>query len=471
MSESTIVAIATPPGKGGIGIIKMSGNRSVEIAEAIFKKSDSWRNHQEPKKRSDVKKLMSHRLYHGYIRHPEKGYQIDEVLLSIMKSPFSYTREDVVEINAHSGYIALNAIMKLILENGARIARPGEFSKRAFLNGRIDLTQAEAVIDIINAKSEKALKIATIQARGILRDKIEMIRAEALSVLSRIEAEIDFSDELEENDDEYPHSENLQKKVAGPLKELLEKYDRAYVLREGMNVAVVGRPNVGKSSLLNRLLHKDRAIVTDIPGTTRDIIEDTVLINDVPVVLADTAGLRSARDPIEAIGIKKTKENIKGADLLIFMIDGAEHLEKDDFIIYNEYKEKNIILAINKIDLVEGRTRIAIPDSWEKLPRVEISALYNINIDKLKKMIVDVGAGIDVMCKEDMVLPNLRQRTAFEKALIATCSAVEGLMENRYYEMIAIEIKDIIKFLDEATGRNTGKDVIGNIFEKFCIGK
>jgi tRNA modification GTPase len=307
MEYDTIAAIATPIGSGGIGIIKISGQDAFSIAEAIFQRSrPSW-GVGRPEGEALIFPLKSHRLYHGYIVNPETGKVLDEVLLSAMKGPRTYTREDVIEINTHSGYIVMASILDLVLQKGARLADPGEFTKRAYLSGRIDLTQAEAVIDIINSRTEKSLEIATSQIKGDLKNRIEFMRHSLIDILTQVEAAIDFPEDVGDLIDVESVNQILNKAVIDELSDMVAQYENAHFLRDGLKMIVVGRPNVGKSSLMNRLIKNDRVIVTPIPGTTRDLIEETLNIRGIPVIIADSAGLHETKDPVEVIGIEKTK--------------------------------------------------------------------------------------------------------------------------------------------------------------------
>ena len=346
MNDSTITAVATPPGKGGIGIIRISGKDALSIAESIFVKKQRKNLPEKNKEKSFSNKgqyFESHKLYLGNIINEKKGKKIDEVLLSVMKAPNSYTKEDVVEINAHSGQIALNEILKLVLEKGARLARPGEFTKRAFINGRIDLTQAEAVIDIINARTEKSLEIANSLIDGRLKNRISLIRNSLINVLAEIDAGIDFPDEVGEDLNKNEIKKRINNEAVKPLKELLENYQRGHVFKEGIRLVVAGKPNVGKSSLMNSMANKERAIVTSLPGTTRDVIEETININGIPAIISDTAGLHDSNDPVEVIGIKKAYEHINVSDIVLFMIDASEKLTKEDYKIKKDFKNKPAI--------------------------------------------------------------------------------------------------------------------------------
>ncbi len=463
MEESTIAAIATPPGRGGIGIVKISGKKSFSIARTIFQKAGNCSEKN--------KKYQSHRLYYGHIVDPESGKVIDEVLISFMPSPHSYTRESVIEINSHSGGVVLAAILKLALKQGAKLAEPGEFTKRAYLNGRIDLAQAEAVIDIINAKTEKSLEAAISHITGNFSENVGKIKKCLVDILVEIEAQIDFPDAVGDTAGYEKIRKLLNENVIGPLKNMIEKYESGHILRDGLKMAVVGMPNVGKSSLMNRLIQQDRAIVTKIPGTTRDLIEETLNIRGIPVIIADTAGLHKTYDPIEKIGIKKTKKYIKDADLILFIVDVSKKLSRDDLKIYNSVSKKKVIVVINKIDLDEEKKRFILPETWKNIPNVRTSALYGTGFEKLKDYIAKLFINDKNISNVDGIIPNLRQKTAIEKCLEFTVSATEGKGINFPIELIAMDIMEGIKQLEYITGEKTGEDVVDQIFSKFCIGK
>ena len=475
MDNSTIAAIATPGGRGGIGIIKLSGPRAVSIAKTIFFPAESklkgTPGNPPCAKNISRRGFRSHRLYLGHIINPENRQVVDEVLLSVMKAPRSYTKEDVVEINAHGGQIAVNAILELVLRQGGRIAEPGEFTKRAFLNGRIDLTQAEAVIDVINARTDKSLHAAAAQIKGQLKRSVEQIREFLIAFLTRVEAGIDFPDDVAEIVDSKADAREIKACVIQPLKRLIQHYLDGNILREGLKVAVVGRPNVGKSSLLNRLLQKDRAIVTAVPGTTRDTIEETLNIDGFPIILADTAGLHDTSDPIETLGIEKTMENIEGTDMVILMIEAHRPLTIEDHKIFNKVQSKPFIIALNKIDLVNGERPVVLPDSWMEKDCVEISALYDKGVEYLKEKMILTGFGKDPIDSETALVPNLRQKLLMEDSLRASEITNRELENGTPLELIAIHIHEAIDSLGQILGTNVKVDVLDQIFSRFCIGK
>ncbi len=471
MECDTIAAIATPIGSGGIGIIKISGQDAFSIAEIIFQRSHPSWGADRPEGEALSFPLKSHRLYHGYIVNPETGRVLDEVLLSAMKAPRTYTREDVIEINTHSGYIVMASILDLVLQKGARLADPGEFTKRAYLSGRIDLTQAEAVIDIINSRTEKSLEIATSQIKGDLKNRIEFIRHSLIDILTQVEAAIDFPEDVGDVIDVESVNQILDKSVIDELSDMVAQYENAHFLRDGLKMIVVGRPNVGKSSLMNRLIKNDRVIVTPIPGTTRDLIEETLNIRGIPVIIADSAGLHETKDPVEVIGIEKTKGYIHTSDLILFMIDASDPFTVEDNIIYQTIGDKRLILVINKIDLVEGGFKTEIPETWDEIPSVKISALYGNGLSSLKDLIAKLVLGDHHLDVQSTIVPNLRQKIALEKSLKLAVSASEEIRKGTSFDLIAIDIKETLDNLGEIIGAAAKEDVIEQIFKRFCIGK
>jgi tRNA modification GTPase len=470
MDRSTIAAIATPIGGAGIGIIKISGPHATAIAAAIFVKSEKTSDIPGKSFGLSPEVFQSHHLYHGHIRDPRNGRVLDEVLLSVMRAPHSYTCEDVVEINTHSGTVVLRAIMHLVLSKGARLAEPGEFTRRAFVNGRIDLTQAEAVIDIINARTEKALEIAATHLKGEFKDCVVTIRDALLDILTLAEAAIDFPEDV---DPQQADSviDTLRQLVILPLTDLVNQYLNAHVLRDGLTLAVVGRPNVGKSSLMNRLIQKDRVIVSPYPGTTRDFVEETLNIHGIPVIIADTAGLHDTKDPVEVIGIQKTREYIQGCDLVLFIIDASEPLNAEDHQIYDTIKGKNVVLVLNKQDLLITDAAVCLPDTWQDLPRVIISALYNQGLDRLKDLIASVSIGDIQLDTRSKMIPNLRHNQLLEQSLHAANTAAEGLQSGTPFELVAIDLQEAVNALGNIIGVTVKPDILDQIFSRFCIGK
>jgi len=476
-NSDTIAAIATSGGKGGVGIVKISGLNAFAVAKAIFRPID---RRQDPNtvalsahqgKGHKAFEFESHRLYYGHIFDPENGILLDEVLLSAMKAPQTYTREDVVEINAHGGAVVLHAILQLVLKKGARLAEPGEFTQRAFANGRIDLTQAEAVIDVINARTQKSLQLAAAQVSGKLRKQMTSIRDGLVDLLTRIEAAIDFPDDVAEFVQTEDTLKSLQREVLEPLKRLIRNYVDAHVFRDGLAVAVVGRPNAGKSSLLNQLVQKDRAIVTDVPGTTRDVIEETLNLEGIPVVISDTAGVHHTDNPVEKIGIEKTLEHVNGSDLVLFMIEANRPLGPEDQLIYDQVNSKPTIIVLNKIDLIQEGNEIALPANWRFADQVCISALYDQGIDQLKDKVVKMAGGQNPLDFSGAIVPNLRHKLLLETSLHAAESVIEQLQSGTSCDLVAIHLQEAIDALGVISGENVKVDVLNEIFSRFCVGK
>jgi tRNA modification GTPase len=459
MDVDTIAAVATPPGAGGVGIVKISGPGAAAVALSLLRPS---------KPLSD---LQSHHLYHGYVIDPETERTVDEVLFTFMKAPRSYTREDVVEIQAHGSRCGLHNILKLALKTGVRVAEPGEFTKRAFLNGRIDLAQAEAVAELISAQTAEGLELATRQLTGALSEAIESIREPIRTTLVEVEAAIDFPEDVEEILQPETFIRTLHQDVIGPLKKLLAHYEEGHVYREGISAIILGRPNVGKSSLMNRLLQKERAIVTTIPGTTRDFIEETVNIKGIPLRLIDTAGLHQTEDELEAIGMEFTRQRLDEADIVLFMLDCSVALTDEDSNIYNMVKDRKTILVVNKTDLPPHSPIGKAVGQFPGLACIEISALYNKGIEELKTAIFSAVTDQKGPADLPSIVPNLRHKLALEKAMTASRMAAEGFEISRPPELVAIDLKDALDALGEVVGSTTSEDILDDIFNRFCIGK
>ncbi|NPV74598.1 MAG: tRNA uridine-5-carboxymethylaminomethyl(34) synthesis GTPase MnmE [Pelotomaculum sp.] len=459
MLDDTIAAISTPIGEGGIGIVRISGPDAVKVAKKFFLT-----------KRKDWDQAGSHRLIYGHVFDRE-GNIVDEVLLSFMRAPRTYTREDVVEINCHGGIVPLRKVLELALANGARLAEPGEFSKRAFLNGRLDLAQAESVIDIIRSKTEAGLRVAVSQLRGDLSRKVEDLQGRLLGLLAQVEANIDFpEDDLEEAtvEDILRSGEDLIEEI----KEIVRRAEAGKIYREGISTVIIGRPNVGKSSLLNALLRENRAIVTDIPGTTRDIIEEYINIRGIPLKIIDTAGLRETGDAVERIGVEKAREAVEQADLVLLVLDAARGLTEEDYAIIEKVGGKKVIFIVNKADVrekkisSEGAAKIAggRPVLW-------ISALEGTGLDKLEEKIVEMVMGGQVYPKDELIISNTRHRMAMERAADHLAEAVSGIRQNVPVDVVAIDLRAAWESLGEITGTTVTEDLIDRIFADFCIGK
>ncbi|SDU55521.1 tRNA uridine-5-carboxymethylaminomethyl(34) synthesis GTPase MnmE [Desulfobacula phenolica] len=459
----TIAAIATPYGSGGIGVIRISGPKAFDIAAVLFSTTKHW-----PK---GCKKLESHKVYHGYVFDRKNISVIDEVLLITMKAPSSYTAEDVVEIQAHAGTIVLRTILDEILSCGARLSEPGEFTKRAFLNQRIDLTQAEAVADIINAKSVNALKFAASQNLGTLKSSIQELRQKLIQFLSLLEVNIDFPDDVDPFEPSQKEME-LVDDVLKTCREFIRQHEDACFLKDGIRIAICGAPNVGKSSLMNRLLAQDRSIVTAIPGTTRDPIEEGLNIEGIPFVIADTAGIHQTDDLVEIIGIEKAKDHIIASDIVLFMKEPDTVFSDREFekmVPLENQAGKKVIFVINKIDLDKGNLP-TLSEKYRHIPTIEISALLNKGINKLKQKIVTISIGhLDM--EKSSVIPNLRHKKALEQTVASLEAVKTGLANKLEEEILAIDVKSSIDFLGTITGETASLDILDNIFSNFCIGK
>jgi tRNA modification GTPase len=467
MDDSTIAAIATPAGTGGISIIKISGSRAIAIASALFQSPSP-----SPLDAEQSVEFRTHRLHYGHIIDPASGAIIDEVLLSVMRAPHSYTCEDVVEINSHGSPAAIHVILEIILRAGARLAEPGEFTRRAFLNGRIDLTQAEAVIDLINARSARALEIFSAQLGGALRQEILSLRGVCVNLLSRVEAGIEFPEDVEENFDGPAMSCHLHRQVIEPIRRLIRRHADSRAIRDGLTVAIAGRPNVGKSSLMNRLLCRERSIVTQFPGTTRDAIEDILVIKGVPVSVWDTAGLQESEDPVESIGIQKTWERCEQADLILFVLEAHKPLSEDDFRIFSKIRSMSVVCIFNKIDLLEKNTREPeLPADWPHLRSLSVSALKGLGLDELRAAIIQSAWSGNVLDGAGKIMPNLRQKAVLDRCVEAAEAAAGCIEAGRTPEIVAIHLKEVVDFLDEVLGARVKTDILENIFSRFCIGK
>ena len=455
---STIASISTAPGIGGIGIIRMSGEKTFEILGKIFKA-------KTPQK---IEEIKGYTIKYGHI--VEDDEIIDEVLVSYFKAPKSYTTENMCEINSHGGNVIVKKILELCLKNGAELAEPGEFTKRAFLNGRIDLAQAESVIDVINAKSDKEAKSGIKQLEGYLSKEIKKIKQEILDVLVNIEVTIDYPEydtpEVQENE-----MRKMLESVDNNLDKLEKSFDNGKIIKEGIKTAIIGKPNAGKSSLLNAILKEERAIVTDIAGTTRDTIEEFITINGIPLKLVDTAGIRSASDEVEKIGIEKSIKQAEEADLIIAIFDSSKELTQEDLEILDLIKYKKSIILLNKTDL-----SAIITEQDERLTAVtqnilKISALNKTGIEELYEKISEMFNLNEINLDNNILITNVRHKNIISKAIENVKKANEALDMNMPIYIITIYIKDILEDLGEITGEVVTDDIINEIFSKFCLGK
>ncbi len=450
----TIAAISTPLGEGAIGIVRLSGTDSFAIAQRIFKGKD-------------LASVASHTLNYGHIVDPDKDEILDEVMVGAMRSPKTFTREDIIEINTHGGIAVTNEILQLVIREGARLAEPGEFTKRAFLNGRVDLTQAEAVMDIIRAKTDKAMNIAVKQLDGSLSDLINNTRQEILNTLAQVEVNIDYP---EYDDVEEATTEIIREKTSefeALLTNLLKTARRGKILREGISTAIIGRPNVGKSSLLNNLLREEKAIVTDIEGTTRDVIEEYVNINGVPLKLVDTAGIRETEDIVEQIGVERSKKALKEADLVLLVLNASEPLTDQDRQLLEISQDSNRIILLNKVDLPEKIEIDQLPED-----HIKISVLKNQNIDQIEDRINALFFENAGLVEQDATyLSNARHISLIEKAVESLQAVNEGLALGMPVDLLQVDLTRTWEILGEITGDAAPDELITQLFSQFCLGK
>ena len=455
MLFDTIAAISTPKGEGGIAIIRISGDKSFEILDKIFVKKNPNAN------------LGFYKLNYGFIKDGEKT--VDEVMAVRLKAPKSYTCEDIVEINCHGGTLVSEKVLELVLRNGARHAESGEFTKRAFMNGRIDLSQAEAVMDIIQGKTEKSVSLSLDQLRGDLRDKVNQFKKALLDITAHVNVVLDYPEEG--IDDPLPAElRNNLEKVYEEANRLIDSYDTGKKIKEGIKTVIVGKPNVGKSTLLNALLHEERAIVTHVAGTTRDVIEEIINIKGVPLVLVDTAGIRKTDDIVENIGVEKSKQFIGKADLVLLVLDASKELENEDIEVINQIKEnkKKVIVLLNKIDLnkkinLEGHNLENI---------VEISAKDNIGIEDMQEKIYSYIVEEDVEnSSEKLIITNIRHKTALEKTKDAIKNIFQTIDMGLPMDLISVDLKEALDSLSEITGEISSEDILDHVFGNFCVGK
>ncbi|HSR36110.1 MAG TPA: tRNA uridine-5-carboxymethylaminomethyl(34) synthesis GTPase MnmE [Desulfurivibrionaceae bacterium] len=459
-SEATIAAIATPPGPGGIGVIRLSGPAARAVLETLFR----------PK--NPLSSYRSHRLYYGQVVAPQSGLVLDEALAVFMRAPHSYTREDVVELQCHGSFLVLQEILALILtQPGVRLATPGEFTKRAFLNGRIDLTQAEAVIELLQAKSPAGAQMAADQLEGGLLRAVKTIRDNLLSVRAIMEVAIDFPDEDVEIVDAERLCEQLATGVREPLTALVARAGQGRLFRDGIAAVILGRPNVGKSSLLNSLLREERAIVTAVPGTTRDTIEEYLVIKGMPVRIIDTAGIRETAEAVEELGIRRSRQKMADADLVLLVVDGTVGVTEEDRQLLASVGEKTVVLVINKCDVAAPEAVAMARDGLAGMPAAAISAKTGAGIGELEEVIFATVAGAGQWEPGHASVPNVRHEAAMRLAIAATDRVLDGLAVPLPPDLIAVEVQAALDHLGEIIGETTTEEMLDLIFSRFCIGK
>ena len=457
---STIAAISTAPAIGGIGIIRMSGDECFEILNKVF----------IPKHKEKIENIKGYTIKYGKVVNPKTNKIIDEVLVSYFKNPKSYTAEDLCEINSHGGIVVVREILELCLQNGAELAEPGEFTKRAFLNGRIDLTQAEAIIDIINAKTSREAQESANQLEGYLSKKINEIKAKIMDLMVDIEANIDYPEyDVEEVSNNRAEGKLIE--VKKDLEDLSKTFENGKILKDGIKIAIIGSPNAGKSSLLNSILKEERAIVTDIAGTTRDIIEEQVVIEGIPFKIVDTAGIRNARDKIEQIGIEKSKKAANEADVVIGVFDSSVELNDEDREILKLLQKKKSIIILNKIDLNIDKAGNSPEILQASSPVVRLSIKNGDNLDELYHELIKMFNLNQINLGNELLITNVRHQELINKAIESTKMAIDDLNNDMPIDIISINIKQILEHLGEITGDNISEDIIKSIFSKFCLGK
>ena len=461
MNRETIAAIATPLGTGGISIVKISGPEAVAAVVPLFRPRNPQRKLQH---------LPTQTMIYGHIHDPDNGLLIDEVLLTILREPRSYTGEDIVEINCHGGRQVTTAILDLLLQSGMRLAEPGEFTRRAFLNGRIDLTQVEGTIDLIHARTRRAARLGSQMMAHGLGVEIRRLADIVIELRALIEAAIDFGDDIEGSAPDMSLRDRITSELRLPVENLLRHYHDGRLLREGLRVVLAGKPNVGKSSLMNQLLNHERAIVTDVPGTTRDTIEESIQINGIPIRICDTAGLRSSDDPLERMGQQRAQMAIDTADLILLMIDGSQPLDDNDRHLLGRLAHRSYAVVRNKIDLVSDADMLTVLDQTPIGGYLDISALDGTGMHRLKKRLLE-AAGVDERAEAEACLPNTRQRELLKRALAVLTSAVEPVMGSESLDTMAMDLQDCQRYFNQILGTDVAQDVLDDIFTRFCIGK
>lgn len=456
----TIAAISTPPGEGAISIVRLSGEDAVKIADAVFRGG-----------KKNLQAVDSHTIHYGHIFDPNAKQVLDEVMVSVMKKPKTFTRENVIEINCHGGIVVVNQILQLVLRQGARLAEPGEFTKRAFLNGRVDLSQAEAVMDLIRAKTDKAMNLALKQLDGNLSQLIRALRQEILQTLAQVEVNIDYP--------EYDDVEELTAKllvekarhIQGQIQQLLQTAQQGKILREGLNTAIIGRPNVGKSSLLNYLLNEEKAIVTDVAGTTRDVIEEYVNLRGVPLKLIDTAGIRETEDIVEKIGVQRSHKALSEADLVLLVLNQNEALTKADEELLTLTQGTKRIILLNKGDLPAKIERAIIEDVACGDPIFEISVKTSDGLDQIEEAITTLFFDGNMGNKDASYISNSRHIALLEKASSALSEVIEGINAGMPVDLVQIDMTRCWDYLGEIVGDSVQDELITQLFSQFCLGK
>ncbi|WP_377887206.1 tRNA uridine-5-carboxymethylaminomethyl(34) synthesis GTPase MnmE [Alkalihalobacillus sp. R86527] len=458
MEYETIAAISTPMGEGAIAIVRLSGSEAVEIADKLYKGA------------KPLGKVDSHTIHYGHLIDPDTNELAEEVMVSVMRGPRTFTREDIVEINCHGGLVSVNRVLELVLRSGARLAEPGEFTKRAFLNGRIDLSQAEGVIDLIRAKTDRAMNVALNQMEGRLSSLISTLRRQLLETVAHVEVNIDYP--------EYDAEEMTQELLTNQLKEVEEEIRRILVtarqgkiLREGLSTVIVGRPNVGKSSLLNSLVHENKAIVTDVPGTTRDVIEEYVNVRGVPLRLVDTAGIRETEDLVERIGVERSRERLKQADLILLVLNHNDELTHEDEQLFKAVEGMDVIVIVNKTDLEEKLDIEKVKQLAEEHPIITTSLKNEQGVDELEQSISELFFEGAVESQDLTYVSNSRHIALLEQSRKTLADALSAIEAGMPVDMVQIDITRTWELLGEIIGDTVSESLIDQLFSQFCLGK
>lgn len=460
LNDDTIAAISTPLGSAGIGKIRMSGPEAIEIAASLFKGV----------KDKDLRDVKTYTAHYGYVIEPKTGKIADEVICIIMKKPHSFTGEDVVEFDCHGGTVPLQRVLEVLLDNGARLAEPGEFSKRAFLNGRLDLAQAEGIMEVINSKTNKGLDVALNHLEGKLSNKIERIKDKVTKLFAHLEAAIDFPEDEIEGFNSGEIKKRLEE-IKKEIKVLLETSNQGKIYREGIKAVIVGKPNVGKSSLMNTLLQEKRSIVTDIPGTTRDIIEEYINIKGIPLRIIDTAGIRNTEDIVEQIGVKKARESLEKSDLVLMMLDVSQGLTEADIEIYKMIQDKAIIIIVNKTDLKNKIDVDKLKSIFGQHTMLKMSLKEEKGLNSLKKAIIDEVLHEELKTDDNLFITRTRHKNSLKQAFSAIKRVIKSYKEQLPYDFYTIDLKDCLDSLGQITGETVTEDIIDRIFKDFCLGK
>ncbi|MBL3398759.1 tRNA uridine-5-carboxymethylaminomethyl(34) synthesis GTPase MnmE [Staphylococcus pasteuri] len=459
MDFDTITSISTPMGEGAIGIVRLSGPQAIEIGDKLYKGK---------KKLAEVD---SHTINYGHIIDPDTNETVEEVMISVLRAPKTFTREDIIEINCHGGILTINRILELTMTHGARIAEPGEYTKRAFLNGRIDLSQAEAVMDFIRSKTDRASKVAMNQIEGRLSDLIKRQRQSILEILAQVEVNIDYPeyDDVEDATTEFLLQQS--KRIKQEINQLLETGAQGKIMREGLSTVIVGRPNVGKSSMLNNLIQDNKAIVTEVAGTTRDVLEEYVNVRGVPLRLVDTAGIRDTEDIVEKIGVERSRKALSQADLILFVLNNNEALTEDDQTLYDVVKNEDVIVIINKTDLETNLDINEVKEMIGDTPLIQTSMLKQEGIDELEIQIRDLFFGGDVQNQDMTYVSNSRHISLLKQARQSIQDAIDAAESGIPMDMVQIDLTRTWEILGEIIGESASDELIDQLFSQFCLGK